>query len=451
MRYIPNTPDDCEAMLRDIGVSSFEDLLKPVPKAIRLQRPLNLPAGKPEQEVMAIMNGMAHKNRDAASMISFLGAGSYDHYIPAAISAVMGRSEYLTAYTPYQPEVSQGTLQVIYEFQSMICELFGMPAANASLYDGGTALAEAIMLATGHTRRSKVIWFDSVHPHYCKVVQTVADPQGTQFVSSSTKHGFIDPNALTSELKGDVAAVVFQYPNFFGLIEDIRPLIDKTHEAGALAIVVADPLAMGVLEAPGKLGADIVVGEGQGLGNGQSYGGPYLGLFAASDKLVRRMPGRIVGVTKDADGQRGYVLTLQTREQHIRRDKATSNICTNEGLCAARAAMYLSLLGPNGLRQIGETCMNACSHLRNRLTKISGIELPFTGTHFKEFVLQIPGNTDDFLRFMTDRGILAGIPLKRFNMKMDNAVLVAVTEQRTLEQLDAYAEGVRAFVEGGAK
>jgi glycine dehydrogenase subunit 1 len=448
MRYIPMTADDRNAMLRDIGVSSLEELLAPVPEALRLTQPLNLPAGKAEAEVTRLMVGMARKNLQADDLVSFLGAGSYDHFVPAAVSALAGRSEFLTAYTPYQPEVSQGTLQVIYEFQSMLCELFAMDAANASIYDGGTALAEAVMLAFGHTRRKRVLWPVSVHPHYRNVARTISYPSGLQFDLLNGDDGRVSLSELKSRLSSDVAAVVLQYPNFFGVIENLEPHIQAAHEAGALAIVVADPLAMGVLTPPGEWGADLVVGEGQALGNPQSYGGPYLGLFAAKEKLVRRMPGRIVGVTRDADGRRGYVLTLQTREQHIRRDKATSNICTNEGLCAARATFYMSLLGPKGLRDVGESCMSACDYLRQRLAEIPGVTIAHSGPHFKEFAMTLQGDIPKFLEFMAGRDILAGIPLKRFNIGMDDSLLVAVTERRTHEQLDSYADGVRAFLKG---
>jgi glycine dehydrogenase subunit 1 len=448
MRYIPNTPDDRAAMLREIGVSSLEDLLEPIPQSLRLKRPLNLPRGKSEQEVVAMMNVMARKNLQAADMLSFLGAGSYDHFVPAAVGALAGRSEYLTAYTPYQPEVAQGTLQVIYEFQSMICELFAMDAANASVYDGSTALAEAVMLAIGQTQRKRILWPISVHPHYRSVATTIATPSGVRFDELAMSGGMVDSEALRSRLTPETAAVVFQYPNFFGVIEHLEDNIKAVHAAGALAIVVTDPMAMGLLEAPGRWGADVVVAEGQCLGNPQSYGGPYLGLFAVTDKLVRRMPGRITGVTKDVDGRRGFVLTLQTREQHIRRDKATSNICTNEGLCAARATFFMSLLGPHGLKDIGENCLQKCAYLRRELKKISGIEIAFDGPHFKEFAFRLRRDTGEFLEFMAKRGILAGIPLKRFHMGYDDAVLAAVTECRTQEDLDQYLDGVRAFLGG---
>lgn len=448
MRYIPLTPDDRETMLRDIGVSSLADLLQTIPAELRLNRSLDLPPGKPEDEVARLMISMARKNLQADNLTSFLGAGSYDHFIPAAVSALASRSEFLTAYTPYQPEVSQGTLQVIYEFQSMICELFAMDAANASIYDGGTALAEAVLLACGQTGRKRIVWPVTVHPHYRKVAETISKPSGLLFEMLPVRNGHVESKHLSATLSSDVAAVVLQYPNFFGVIENLEPLIKAAHDAGALAIIVADPLAMGVLTPPGEWSADIVVGEGQALGNPQSYGGPYLGLFSVKDKLVRRMPGRIVGITRDVGGQRAFVLTLQTREQHIRREKATSNICTNEGLCAARATFYMSLLGPKGLRDVGETCMASCDYLRRKLAEVPGVTIAHDAPHFKEFVMTLKGDIPEFLEFMAAHSILAGIPLKRFDVGMDNSLLVAVTERRTQEQLDDYVNGVRAFLGG---
>ena len=435
-------------MLRDIGVSSLEDLLANVPRELRLSRPLNLPPGKSEWEVSREMTALARKNLHAADFSSYLGAGSYDHFVPAAVNALASRSEFLTAYTPYQPEVSQGTLQVIYEFQSMICELFAMDAANASMYDGGTALAEAVLLAFGHTRRNRVLWPANVHPHYRKVTQTLGHASGIRFETLAMTGGRVAPDSLKSSLGPDVAAVVFQYPSFFGTVENLESHVKAVHDAGALGIIVADPMAMGVLEAPGNWGADVVVGEGQCLGNYQSYGGPYVGLFAAKENLMRKMPGRIVGVTKDVEGRRGFVLTLQTREQHIRRDKATSNICTNEGLIAARATFFMSLVGPSGLNGIGEACMSLSAYLRDRLHGIKGVTLPFDGPHFKEFVMSLDADVPAFLEFMASRRILAGIPLKRFNVGMDNSVLVAVTESRTKAELDDYAAAVREFMGG---
>ncbi|MBI5059185.1 aminomethyl-transferring glycine dehydrogenase subunit GcvPA [candidate division KSB1 bacterium] len=449
MRYIPNTPDDRAAMLRDIGVSAFEDLLSAIPGNLRLNRPLNLPDGKSEFDVKSIMRSLARKNLNTVDHTSFLGAGSYDHYVPTAVNTLSLRSEYVTAYTPYQPEVAQATLQVIYEFQSMICELYGMEAANASMYDGGTALAEAIMLAAAQTRRTNILCPPNVHPLYLRVARTLVEPQGITLQPVPLRDGGIDRAALESLLNGGIAAVVVQYPNFFGIVEDISPFITAAQANGALAIVVADPLAMGVLEPPGSFGADIVVGEGQSLGNLQSYGGPYLGLFACKANLIRRMPGRIVGVTRDVDGRRGFVLTLQTREQHIRRDKATSNICTNEGLCATRATFYMSMLGPRGLASVGEACLHRCAYLRQQLTGIPGVHLAFGGPHFKEFAIRLDKSVEGFLHYMAERKVLAGVPLKWFGLRMDDSLLVAVTETKSLEDLDGFAAGVKQYLEGG--
>jgi glycine dehydrogenase subunit 1 len=388
---------------------------------------------------------LARKNRNATQAVSFMGAGSYDHFIPSAVNALASRSEYATAYTPYQPEVSQGTLQVIYEFQSMICELFGMEAANASLYDAGTALAEALMLASRSTKRSTIIVPESVHPSYLRVAKSLTKCLGLKIVSLDCPNGMMDMAGLEKKITDDTAAIVLQYPNFYGIIEDIDPAIKLAHSRNALAVVAADPIAMGVLEAPGVFDADIVVGEGQGLGNPQSYGGPYLGLFAVKQIFSRLMPGRIVGVTKDADGQRGYVLTLQTREQHIRRDKATSNICTNEGLCATRATFFMSMIGPSGLQEIGEACMRRTAYLRTELAKLSGFAIPHNGPHFKEFLLKVPGSGELFFEYMTERNILPGVLLSNLGLSDASGILVAVTENRTQNEIDSYLSHAKAY------
>ncbi len=446
MQYIPNTDDDRAAMLMAIGVSDFKELLQPIPENLRLKNPLPLPEGKSEWEVRRHMLIRAKKNRDMTQYSSFLGAGIYDHFIPAAVRALTARSEIYTAYTPYQPEVSQGTLQIIYEFQSMICELFGMDAANASLYDGASALAEAVLLAQSHTRRSKILWPISVHPHYRQVTEAIGKPMGIGTEILAIKDGKLDESDLANKLDSETAAVVFQYPNFFGIIEELKPLIEATHQQGALAIVVADPIAMGVLESPGTLGADIVVGEGQGLGIDPAYGGPGLGLFAAKSPFTRKIPGRIAGVTKDREGQRGFTLTLQTREQHIRREKATSNICTNQALCAAMATIHLSLIGTNGLREIAETCMAKAHYLARELEKVPGVEIAFTSPFFKEFAVRFPLPPAQVVEQLLKKRIFAGIPLRHFRIDMDDLLLVAVTEQRTKEEMDAYVAAIKDIV-----
>jgi glycine dehydrogenase subunit 1 len=332
----------------------------------------------------------------------------------------------------------------------MICELFGMDVSNASLYDAGTALAEAVILSRAYTKRSDILWSDSVNPDYRRVAKTLSSPLGLTYRTLSTKSSTFSSSELAAAMTDQTAAVIFQYPNFFGLIEDLREAIALVQSKGALAIVIADPMAMGLLEAPGKWGADIVIGEGQSLGNYQSYGGPFLGLFTAKQEYVRLIPGRIVGVTKDVDGRRGFVLTLQTREQHIRRDKATSNVCTNEGLIATRATFYLSVVGPKGLRELGEACMRRVAYLRGKLLKIEGIRAADEGPHFKEFVLNVHGGAEEFFQYMSHKNILAGVPLSRLGVDRPDDLLVAVTENRTQEEMDQYVQAAMAYRIGGA-
>lgn len=449
MRYIPNTPDDRSAMLRDIGVSSFEELLEQIPASLRLNRPLNIADGQSEWQVRRDLTHMSEKNLSAMGHACFMGAGSYDHYVPAAVNAIASRSEYVTAYTPYQPEVAQGTLQVIFEFQSMICELFGMPAANASMYDGGTALSEAIAMARAHTKRQRIVWTEAVHPSYRRVAETNNIALGMTFDVAPCPNGSQSNDAISMLLGEDVAALVVQYPNFYGIVDDLKQLVDRAHSHGTLVVFVTDPMAMGLLKSPGQMGADIVVGEGQCLGNYMSYGGPYLGLFAASNELVRLMPGRIVGITKDIDGRRGFVLTLQTREQHIRRDKATSNICTNQGLMATRATIYMSLIGPSGLREIGEACGRRAAYLMKKIAAIPGFSLPHKGPHFREFLVRVPGTAEEFFAFMAERNVLAGVPMSRIGANDDRGLLVALTETRTVEEMNHYIELAGQYVSGG--
>jgi glycine dehydrogenase subunit 1 len=448
MHYIPNTAEDRAAMLSAIGVKDFEDLLESVPKGLRRKHEISLGDSKSEWEVSRQMSLWAHRNSDTTHQVSFLGAGSYDHFVPAAVGALTARSELYTAYTPYQPEVSQGTIQIIYEFQSMICELFAMDAANASLYDGATALAEAVSLARAHTSRSKVLWPLTVHPHYRRVAETIGKPSGIRTELVASPEGKISLEDLRKKLDSETAAVVLQYPNFLGIIEDIEPAIALAHEKGATAIIVTDPIAMGILEPPGALRADIVVGEGQALGISPSYGGPALGLFATKAELVRKMPGRVAGVTKDRAGQRGLTLTLQTREQHIRRERATSNICTNEALCATTAAIFLSLLGPTGLSEMAQVCSAKAHYLASQLSQLPGVKLAFPQPFFKEFAVRFPVALDKMVDHLDAQGILAGVPLWRFGIGMDDLLLVAVTEQRTKEEMDAYVQAVKSMIPG---
>ncbi len=448
MHYIPNTDEDRAAMLAAMGLSDFKDLLQAIPPKLLLEKPLRLPESKSEWEVRRTMLAYAQRNKDMTQLVNFLGAGSYDHFIPAAVRALGARSEIYTAYTPYQPEVSQGTIQIIYEFQSMICELFAMDAANASLYDGASALAEAVLLALSHTRRSKVLWPVTVHPHYRQVTETIGKAVGLQTEIIPSPAGVVQDTDLRDRLTDETAAVVLEYPNFLGIIEEIAPLIETAHERGAVAIVVSDPIAMGLLEPPGAWGADIVVAEGQGLGIDPSYGGPSLGIFAAKAEFVRKIPGRVAGMTKDREGRRGFALTLQTREQHIRRERATSNICTNQGLCAALATIYLTLVGPRGLRDVAKSCMAKARYLATELTKLPGVELAFDQPFFKEFALRLAVPPSQIVDHLLSKNILAGIPLQHFRIGMDDLLLVAVTEQRTKEEMDAYVAAVKDIVSG---
>ncbi|NQU45024.1 aminomethyl-transferring glycine dehydrogenase subunit GcvPA, partial [bacterium] len=369
----------------------------------------------------------------------FLGGGFYDHYIPAAIDALAGRSEFYTAYTPYQPEASQGTLQAIYEYQTCICRLTGLEVANASVYDGGTALYEAAMMALRATGRNKIIMDGGVSPIYRKILRSYTSNLAIHFVETHVAHGEADRDAIARELDDETAAVILQNPNFFGVMDDQSDICAMCHEKGALVIQSVYPIALGLLKSPGEMGVDIATGEGQSLGIPLSFGGPYLGFMATTKKLVRKMPGRIAGETLDHQGRRGFVLTLQTREQHIRREKATSNICTNEALCALRALIYLSLLGENGLRDVAQLCLNKAEYCRQRLEQIEGVDVKRASPTFNEFTVELPRNAEWVIGEMMERGIAAGFPLSRYYPGMENFMLVAVTEKRTKQEIAMYA------------
>ena len=433
--FIPNTDADLAEMLTAIGVRSFEDLLLPVPQSIRGQSALALPPPLTELEAVRLLRRKAAESH--AESVSFIGAGMYDHAIPAAVDALLQRSEFYTAYTPYQAEVSQGTLQAIYEFQTMICELFGMDVANASVYDGASALTEAVILAYGHTKRKRVVFAGPVHPYYHQVMESTTVGLGLDHVHAPHSDGGVDLEAACALTNADTACVVVQQPNFHGLIEDIAPLAEIAHGAGALLVVCADPVALAVLEAPGKLGADIVVGEGQSLGIVSSFGGPALGLFGVRDELKRRLPGRLVGRTLDNRGQQAFVLTLQTREQHIRREKATSNICTNQNLMALAATIYLSLMGPNGLRAVAQACLQNAHYAADEIGNLDGYRLLYPRPFFQEFVVECPVPAADAIRRLWDRErILAGVDLSGFGDN-PNRLMVAVTERRSKAEIDA--------------
>ena len=389
MAYIANTPDDVRVMLETIGLDSLDRLFDMIPPEYRLDRPLAIPEALGELELTTEVGALLGQNEGADRRVCFLGGGSYDHFIPAVVDSLSSRGEFFTAYTPYQPEASQGTLQVTFEYQTLITQLTGMGVSNASLYDGGSAVAEAVLMAMTVSRRlGRVVAAGSVHPEYRQILSTFLANLEPEVVTVAPRDGRVDPNELAEAVTDDTAAVVIQQPNFFGHLEDVEALVDAAHRKGALAIVSVDPISLGLLRRPGGYGADIVVAEGQGLGNPMSYGGPYLGIMACREEYVRKMPGRIVGQTTDRNGKRCWVLTLQTREQHIRREKATSNICTNQGLLALRASIYLAAIGPSGLRQATELSTRKAHYAAERLASVPGLSLAFPGPFFKEFVIR---------------------------------------------------------------
>lgn len=430
-------------MLKTIGVASIEDLLRAIPEPLRLRRPLRLPPGMSEWEVRRHLEALASRNR-ASDLVCFLGAGAYDHFVPAAVDALAGRSEFATAYTPYQSERSQGVLQAIYEFQSLVCALTGMEIANASMYDGATALAEAAFMALRCLpNRNHLVVCGTVHPHYRQVLRTYVDSLPIRLREIPWQDGITDPETLRQHVTEETAAIVVQHPNFFGCLEEAAALAAIAHGRGALLVVSADPITLGLLRRPGDLGADIVVGECQPLGTPLSFGGPYAGFIAARAQYLRQMPGRIAGATVDAEGKRGFVLTLQTREQHIRRERATSNICTNEALVALRATIYLAAMGKEGLREVASLCLQKSHYLRQKLQEIPGFTFPFPAPTFKEFVVNIPQPPARLNRRLLKRGFLGGLDLGRYGKKLKNHWLLCVTEQRTREEMDAFVEAIQ--------
>jgi glycine dehydrogenase subunit 1 len=436
--YLALTESDREEMLETIGVSSIEGLFADIPEALRYHAELDVPPALSEQELVAHLAELAAKNVHTGAELSFLGAGIYDHYVPAVVDAVLSRGELLTAYTPYQPEMSQGVLQAIFEYQTAICELTGLDVSNASGYDGTTVAADACYVAKHATGRSKVVLAESLNPQVRQVVKTYAPGFGLDVVEVAHRNGVTDPDEL-GEAARDAACAIFQQPNFFGCLEPAPELASAANEQGALAVAHVDPISLGLLEAPGKYGCALAVGEGQGAGNYQSYGGPHYGFLAARSDLIRRMPGRIVGETTDTAGERGYVLTLQTREQHIRREKATSNITTNQTLLALAGLVYLSWLGPQGLREVGETCLALAEHAKQKLTA-AGAELVFPNqTTFKEFVIRVGRPAREGIRAARAEGVHPGYALGRDYEGLDDALLVCVTEKKTREDIDRLA------------
>lgn len=447
MRYIPTTPEERERMLRTIGVGSIEDLFSDIPTAVRLQEPLRLKPALSDPETIAYLRALAEQNGHADQLVCFMGAGAYDHFIPPLVWQLVGRGEFLTAYTPYQAEIMQGELQAAYEYQSMICELLAMDIANASMYDGASALGEAAVMARDLTRRDRVVVSRAVHPEYRQALKTYTEPLKIEAIEIPQEDGITPIHAVRRALNDQTAAVIIQHPNIFGCLEDAKEIGDAAHAVGALFVLAtADPLAFGVLAPPGELGADIVAGEGQALGNPLNFGGPYLGIIAARQGFARRMPGRLVGATVDAEGRRGFVLTLQTREQHIRREKATSNICTNEALNALAAAVYLSALGKDGVRKAAELCLRNAHYLKQRIAALDGFEIAFRRPTYHEFVVRTPRPAEVVARGLVREGFLGGLPLARFYRGMRNALLVCVTESRTREQMDRFVEALARVV-----
>ena len=440
MDFAPHTHHDDEAMLDAIGLDGIEDLFEPIAPSLRLSDPLDVPPALDEVALLDHLARLAGASQGAADLVCFAGGGSYDHHLPPVVKALAGRAEFATSYTPYQPELSQGVLQAIFEFQTLVCELYGMEVANASLYDGANALVEAVTLAMRVTKRARVVVAGTVHPAYRSVLATYTSGLGLEIeVLPFGDDGVVDWGAVDA---AGTAAVVCASPNFFGRLEDLEAASRLAHEAGALSVAVADPTAMGVLAAPGELGADVVVGEGQGLGNPMAYGGPYVGLFGTKLEHVRQVPGRIAGETLDADGRRAYVLTLQAREQHIRRARATSNVCTNQTLMAIFASVYLGWLGPGGLRRLGEVCARRTARAAQLIGGIRGCEIAFPGPHFKEIVVRTPVDGAVLARALGSRGFLAGPALGRWWPELRNCLVVAVTERRTDNDIVRFAEAI---------
>jgi glycine dehydrogenase subunit 1 len=436
--YVCLTDADREAMLETIGVSSVEELFRDVPDGVRLHRQLELGDALTQHEIERRLEGLAARNASVGEEISFLGAGVYDHYVPAIVDAILQRGEFLTAYTPYQPELSQGILQALFEYQTVICELTGMDVSNASGYDGTTVAADACYIAKHATGRSRVVLAESLNPQVRQVVRTYAPGFGLEVVDVAHRDGIIDPDELRAAAE-NAACVIFQQPNFFGCLEPAPDLAAAANDAGALAVAHVDPVSLGVLEAPGAYGCALAIGEGQGAGNQPSFGGPHFGFIAAREEFIRRMPGRIVGETTDVAGDRGYVLTLQTREQHIRREKATSNITTNQTLLALGGLINLCWLGPEGLREVGETCMALAEHAKERI----GLPLAFPEqTTFKEFAIHVGRPAAEVIREARLEGIHPGYPLGRDYEGMDDVLLIALTERRTLDEIELLAEAL---------
>jgi glycine dehydrogenase subunit 1 len=445
MPYIYHSDDERKQMLDFLGLKSEDALFEDIPDEFLLREPLPLGRGKTEGETVRLFEQLSARNRPVSDQASFLGGGIYDHEIPSVVNFLSSRSEFYTAYTPYQPEVSQGTLQMIFEFQTLISRLVGLPVANASMYDGATALAEAVLMAAKITRRRQVLYPDSLNPRFLNVLRTYISGKELELVAVPMKDdGRLDTDRLDSLLSDETAAVVVQTPNYFGILEQPWEFSDRLNAAGTLLIAAVDPVSLSLYRPPGEYGADIVIGEGQSLGNPPNFGGPLLGFIAARQDHIRSMPGRIVSRTKDVSSREAYTLTLQTREQHIRREKATSNICTNQGLLALRATIHLSVLGETGFREQGTICYTKAHRLADMIADCPGYALKFSGPFFREFVVECPVDAELVVSRMKETGILAGIPLgKYFGEWAANCLLVALTEKRTDAELDTFCAFLR--------
>ncbi len=443
MPYLPNTPEDQAAMLRAIGVESIDELFAMIPPELRLGHDLRLPPSLGEMELTEHVASLARRNTGAGEAACFLGGGAYDHFIPAVVDFVAGRSEFYTSYTPYQPEASQGNLQALFEYQTLITQLTGMDVSNSSLYDGASAATEAALMAVDVSGRRRVVTSAAVHPEYRQVLATYLADLDAELVTLPAPGGVLRPADLEAAVDDRTACVLVQHPNFFGCLEDVEALAGVAHRAGAFLAAVFDPISLGLLRRPADFGADLAVAEGQSLGNPLAFGGPYLGILACRERFLRRLPGRLVGQTVDRRDRRCWVLTLQTREQHIRRGKATSNICTNQGLLALRAAVYLAAMGPAGLRGVAELCAQKAHYARRRLAEV-GLRPAFDQPTFKEFVVRARSAEDVERRLARarERGVLAGVPPGRWYGELDDCLLVAVTEKRTKAQIDALVEAL---------
>ena len=446
MSFIPNSDQDRLSMLQKIGVQEFGDLIKTIPDDVLFKGELDLPEPLNELDVKRALDSMSRDNANCDDNICFLGGGAYDHYVPAAVNHILQRSEFYTAYTPYQPEVSQGTLQSIYEYQTMICELTGMDVANASMYDGGSALAEAALLACATTRRNQILVSATVNPNYIDIIKTYCHGRDIDVVTLPRQGQIVSVDALLSKISEKTAAVIYQHPNYLGYLEPVNDISELTQNAGALLVSSNDPISLAIMKPPAEYQVDIATGEGQALGNAMNFGGPYLGIFASTSQFIRKIPGRIVGKTVDKNGQSGFVLTLQTREQHIRREKATSNICTNQGLNALAATVYVALMGKQGLSEIAAQCLQKSHYLADEINKLDGFGIKFDAPFFKEFVVQTSKPVENVIKVCRDNKVFAGIPLKNYDSNLSDCFLCAVTEKRTKKEMDTFVNILRELL-----